>query len=1035
VDDISSLCSLNAPPTQTPVSTGINTTRPRTDRASSKTQAEPRSPTAPSTPTPVETDTSTRPRTDRALNSMEQSTNTTSDTAASIQNQLNCYYTNATSLRNKLASLNAMASSLRPHIIAITETWFTDSCCTNITGYNTFNKNRRGHGGGVVIYVDSDIDSFEVSNSTLSNDSVEQIWCGIRVGSDKILLGCIYRPPPKPSELPASKQLREKSIQQSIATAASLVKKGDFSGMCICGDFNYNKTAWDFDSVPLCTGGLSLPDHKFIETLNDNFIHQAVTFPTFVNASGNCVNYLDLVLTESNDRVFNVEAGPPLSDDSNQFHVSINWHLAVASSRSGPVFERSSFNYNKGDYEKLTRELNVIDWDTLFADKNTNECYELFTNEYDRLVSLCIPKQSSLARKIQPPWMTRTLNHLIATKKRLWILVQQTRSRVKSILDEYKQVRREVKKATKRSVIDYEKSIVYDKKNNKRLYGYVKSKQKTPKSISAMKRLDDTVSDSGLEISNILNTYFKSVFVNEDKSAPLPDFEQRTSACISSATLCVNDISKRISQLDHHKAPGVDGIHPRVLKACHSAMAVPLAKIFYSSLHESRIPDKWRVANVTPLHKKGSRLDPANYRPVSLTSIPCKILERVVRDAIMDHLYAHKLISPQQHGFVRNKACVTNLLETIDELTSSLALKSWVDVIFLDFAKAFDKVPHRRLVQKLEAYGIRGELLAWIADFLTNRQQRVVMGSNVSEWEAITSGVPQGSVLGPLLFIVFINDMPEVVKNFKCKLYADDSKIIARIKNESDSCKLQQDLDAIVKWTETWLMQLNLDKCKVMHVGYKNPAFNYTMAQHTLTTTEAERDLGVTITSDIKWHVHANNITSKANSILGWMRSAFMCRDENLWKKLYTTYIRPHLEFAAPAWNVYNRQDIDRIERVQQRATKVSHNLKQHSYPDRLKVLELTTLETRRTRGDCIQAYKIQTDRDIVDWHVQPLVSDHALGHRPRLRREIVSSCQQRHHFFTNRIVNNWNSLPVSATSATDVNGFKKAYDTFTKNG
>ena len=214
-----------------------------------------------------------------------------------------------------------------------------------------------------------------------------------------------------------------------------------------------------------------------------------------------------------------------------------------------------------------------------------------------------------------------------------------------------------------------------------------------------------------------------------------------------------------------------------------------------------------------------------------------------------------------------------------------------------------------------------------------------------------------------------------------------------------------------------------------IYIGNNNPAFTYTMATHTLATTEAERDLGVTITADVKWHVHANNIASKANSILGWMRSAFMCRDENLWKKLYTTYIRPHLEFAAPAWNVYNRQDIDRIERVQHRATKVSHSLKQHSYPDRLKVLGLTTLETRRTRGDCIQQYKIQTGRDIVDWHARPLMSGQALGHGPRLRREIVSNSQPRHHFFTNRIVNSWNPLPAAVASAPNVCEFKKEYD------
>jgi hypothetical protein len=164
---------------------------------------------------------------------------------------------------------------------------------------------------------------------------------------------------------------------------------------------------------------------------------------------------------------------------------------------------------------------------------------------------------------------------------------------------------------------------------------------------------------------------------------------------------------------------------------------VPLALIYYKSLSSGKIPECWRVANVTPLHKKGSRLDPANYRPVSLTSVTCKVMERIIRDTILDHLYSNDLVSVHQHGFVRKKACVTNLLESLDSITCSLAYKKWVDVILLDFAKAFDKVPHKRLVHKLEAYGFTGCLLKWVKDFLRARKQRVVLGNHLSEWEHV----------------------------------------------------------------------------------------------------------------------------------------------------------------------------------------------------------------------------------------------------------------------------------------------------------
>jgi hypothetical protein len=211
----------------------------------------------------------------------------------------------------------------------------------------------------------------------------------------------------------------------------------------------------------------------------------------------------------------------------------------------------------------------------------------------------------------------------------------------------------------------------------------------------------------------------------------------------------------------------------------------------------------------------------------------------------------------------------------MDLITSSLADKRWVDVIFLDFAKTFDKVPHRRLIHKLEAYGVRGELLNWIRDFLSHRKQRVVMGREESDWESVSSGVPQGSVLGPLLFVIYINDMPNVITNHPCKLYADDSKIIAEIKDDSDGMRLQQDINAVVRWTDTWLMRLNYDKCKVMHFGKDNPKRSYvmedsaTLSPHTLAQTDSERDLGITITSDAKWHEHANKSRPKQMACSG----------------------------------------------------------------------------------------------------------------------------------------------------------------------
>jgi hypothetical protein len=226
-----------------------------------------------------------------------------------------------------------------------------------------------------------------------------------------------------------------------------------------------------------------------------------------------------------------------------------------------------------------------------------------------------------------------------------------------------------------------------------------------------------------------------------------------------------------------------------------------LKLIIDKSLKTGEVPREWKEANVTPLFKKGSRLERSNYRPVSLTSTICKILESIIRDKVMKYLQLNKLIVPSQHGFVPNKACVTNLLETLDIITDSINKGYSVDLVLLDFAKAFDKVSHVKLIQKLEAYGVNSILVKWIKSFLTGRKQRVIIGDNSSEWEDVTSSVPQGSVLGPLLFTIFINDLPDKVKN-ECRLYADDSKLIGVIEKDKDVIDIQKDIDNLQNWVK-----------------------------------------------------------------------------------------------------------------------------------------------------------------------------------------------------------------------------------------
>lgn len=325
---------------------------------------------------------------------------------------------------------------------------------------------------------------------------------------------------------------------------------------------------------------------------------------------------------------------------------------------------------------------------------------------------------------------------------------------------------------------------------------------------------------------------------------------------------------------------------------------------------------------------------------------------------------------------LKKKECVSNLLETRDILTESVHFGFSADVVYTDFAKAFDKVPHRRLLHKLRAYGIHGSLHKWIESWLTNRQQRVQIDECSSGWKTVTSGVPQGSVLGPLLFVLYINDLPDKLVQH-VKLFADDSKIIGVITSEEDCISLQKDIDEAVQWSHKWLMPFNIDKCKVMHVGRTNrkSKFIYSMLdldgnRKHLEVTTVERDLGVLVSDDLKTRSQVNAAAALANRTLGRLKKLFRSRSLLLWKILYKAYIRPHLEYAVQAWSPHFRRDIDTLEKVQHRVTKTITMIKHLTYEERLHRLGISTLEERRIRGDLIQQYKILTRLDEIDFFV-----------------------------------------------------------------
>ena len=444
-----------------------------------------------------------------------------------------------------------------------------------------------------------------------------------------------------------------------------------------------------------------------------------------------------------------------------------------------------------------------------------------------------------------------------------------------------------------------------------------------------------------------MNAFFATTFTDEDTNS-IPELQPRQiREALPSISISEDEVYKKLNCLSKYKSAGPDGIHPCVLKETAASVSEPLSIIYNATLKEGKIPGAWKDNHVVPIHKKGSKMDVRNYRPISLTSVPCKILESILRDKIVDHLMENDLLCDEQHGFVPGRSCVTQLLTVMEAWSEMLDGGSPIDVVYLDFKKAFDSVPHQRLLAKLEAYGLTGPIKTWITDFLKERRQRVRINSDLSDWTRVRSGVPQGSVLGPTLFVLYINDLPDRLQA-TTKMYADDTKLYGRASTKDDQCSLQNDLEVLMDWSTTWQLHFNTQKCTVLHIGPGNAKHIYTLGDDILQNKSEEKDLGMQVDDELKFHNQVAYAVKKANRVLSCIRRSFECRDRCTIPKLYKGLVRPIIDYGDSIWYPRFKMDSKAIEKVQKRATKMIYDIRNLPYIERLRALNLPSLENRR---------------------------------------------------------------------------------------
>ena len=942
-------------------------------------------------------------------------------------------FTNAQSIVSKISLLQTEVSTWRPDFVGVCESFCNDDhsdAYLSLEGYELVgrkdgNSTTRGIARGLLLWCKRGIQArvVEVEGGV---DVTEMLVVRVTWGQEELNLCLVYRPPRVPGS---------QSDMGNTARMVDALRRLE-GPTVLFGDMNIPGVDWERHWSP-CRG-----ETMVLDLLGDKFWTQHIRGATHKGG-----NTLDILTTSAEDMLVDYEIMGYLGRSDHTINIA---------TLVGPMKEEESVemvpDWGKVDFQEMNSRMAAINWEEELMGKAGLESMETFYEKINKVVEDCVPKKRR-RQGSKPVWMSKKMMRMIRKKRRMWKAFQETKQFQK--WQEFKKVQKEVQQAVKKAKRKVERKLAKGaKKCPKAFWSYIKKKMGNKVTVGPLREGGRTVTDS-TEMSNILNDHYCRSFTREDLSQ-VPEAERlyRGEEPLVNVVFTREEVRKKLMELRPDSAPGPDRVWTKVLHRLADTIAAPLAVIFAKLMEEGNVPKIWKDALVCPIFKKGKKGDAANYRPVSLTCVLGKVMEKVMRDHMVAHLIKNSLIRSSQHGSQKGRSTTTNLLEYLEKLTEFLDKGENFDIIYLDFAKAFDSVPKERLLSKLEGVGVGGKVLSWIREWLTGRRQRVVLNGKESEWGEVRSGIVQGSVLGPVLFLIFINDLevaargegggqenqmtPFEVTKSVISLYVDDTKWGAVIRGDRDRVKFQESLDRLEKWSREWQLLFNVSKCKIMHGGRTNAGYTYTMGGRELEVTRAEKDVGVIVEDTLKPSMQCAAAAAKANRILGQLSRAVQWRDKITFPKLYMSHVRPVLEYAGTVWCPYLVGDRETLEKVQKRMVNMIPGMR-GSYEDKLRALGMTTLQRRRERGDMIQTWRILTGKDRVDpanWFSLQgdQVRDGATstrGHRgyQALLTRPPAKLEVRREFFSNRVVDEYNRLPDRVKMALNMNMFKARLD------
>ena len=798
-----------------------------------------------------------------------------------------------------------------------------------IPGYTIFRSDRKSprkrfgrDSGGAAIYVRNDIANTFEPTTIFSNGAVEIISIYSKV--EQLHIASVYRQPDNKINRSIAKHLKQGLNKLNSALAAIPQQN-----IIITGDFNLPHANWMQGGSKYLPGATSEEKEMIQLVMNlseEYFLTQHIHKPTHKDG-----NILDLILTNNEDIIHSYECHIPLRSQTHHNIIEVNSTLNSSTNNiknpidpaTIPPLRTLNFHSDKSDWTSLRQDLSQIDWTKELTGLSPNDMVNKITTISFNISTKHVPK-STTRGEIKHSKVPIDRRKLMRRRNRINKRIINTKSATtkEKLHKELIQIEKQLHKSRLASkYYEEQKAIKSIKKNSKYFFTYAKKFSKTRASIGPLKDDNIYIYDNK-EMADILARQYKSVFSSPTSTCPSKEeLFPNNSDVLNNLEFEAKDFITAINELSETAGSGPDGFPAILLKQCKEQYATALHILWNSCFEAETTPTVLNQPTIIPKYKGDSKSDPANFRPIALTSHLIKIFEKVIRTKLVSYLEDTNQFNPNQHGFRKGRSCLSQLLAHHDMVTSLLEQGIGVDTVYLDFSKAFDKVDFETLLKKLRKVGIGGKIGRWIHSFLTDRTQTVIVNNETSSPTNVISGVPQGSVLGPLLFIIMISDIDEDTQYSILRCFADDTRVTKGISNTHDATQLQTDLNTIYDWACKNKMEFNNKKFEVLRYRAKDPIqdlTSYTTSTgHIINEKTDVKDLGIIMSNDCSFSAHIKKTTSSLRNMSAWILRTFSTRDSNALLTAWKALALPIHDYCSQLWSPYKQAEIIELENIQ----------------------------------------------------------------------------------------------------------------------